>query len=206
VLQKCTSVEMGPDHQAADGSMVPTLAIEFAPLRPMRALVQVLVTNEVGGRWRFRMDLHANAPEADDEIQLVSTLKKTSSVAFHLTNRTAEEAVFSALIFPESQRAFAVSPPQGILVPYGSNGTRFQVDFTPSEYGKYYEADLIIDTDEMQWIYRLVGSFPAYQAPRNTASKVDSYISEQVDEKLLHKNRRNFFKENMSAVRTGPPA
>ena len=43
---------------------------------------------------------------------------------------------------------------QGILLPYGSNGTRFQIDFNPSEYGKYYEADLIIDTDEMQWIYR----------------------------------------------------
>ena len=54
---------------------------------------------------------------------------------------------------------------------------------------------------------RLVGSFPAYQAPRNTASKVDSHISERVDEKLLHKTRRNFFKENMSAVRAaGAPA
>ena len=54
---------------------------------------------------------------------------------------------------------------------------------------------------------RLVGSFPAYQAPRNTASKVDLHISEHVDEKLLHKTRRNFFKENMSALRAaGAPA
>ena len=35
------------------------------------------MTNELGGRWRFRLDLHASACEPDDEIHLVSTLKKT---------------------------------------------------------------------------------------------------------------------------------
>lgn len=205
ILQRCTIIETGTYEEGEDGTLAPTMMIDFAPLRPTRALVQVLVTNELGGRWRFRMDLQADASEPDDTIHLVSTLNKTSSVTFHLTNRTAEDAIFTALVLPESQKGFVVSPLQGILNPYGSDGTRFTVNFTPVEYGKEYKADLIIDTDEMQWLYHLVGTFPSYEPPSafDTASRVDSHISERVDESLMNKNRRNFYKENISAVRTG---
>lgn len=153
------------------------------------------------------MELQAGASLLDDSIALVSTLNKTKSVSFHLTNHSPQEAVFTTLIMPETQKGFVVSPKQGILHPYGSDGTRFQIDFTPCEYGKPYAADLIIDTDEMQWIYHLMGSFPDYKPPSllETSSRIDSHISERVDESLLHKNRRNFAKENMSAVRSGPP-
>lgn len=191
VLSRCTTIQIGPYTQISDGAWAPTLFLDFAPLRPIRALVQVLVTNHLGGRWRFRMDLNADASEADDTIHLVSTLNKTSSVSFHLTNRTAEDAIFTSLVLPETQKTFKVSPMQGILHPYGSDGTRFKVDFTPAEYGKAYRADLIIDTDEMQWIYHLEGSFPAYEAPTtfDTASRVDSHISEHVDQRYdnIHK-------------------
>ncbi len=151
------------------------------------------------------MDLQADSSEHDDTIHLVSTLNQTSSVTFHLTNRTAEDAIFTALVLPETQKGFVVSPLQGILNTYGSDGTRFTVNFTPGEYGKEYKADLIIDTDEMQWIYRLVGTFPAYEPPSaaETASRVDSHISERVDESLMNKHFRNFYKENISAVRSG---
>jgi hypothetical protein len=129
----------------------------------------------------------------DDSNVLVSIFTKTKSVSFHLTNHSPQEVVFTTLIMSEIHTGFSVSPKQGILHPYGSDGTRFQIDFTPCEYGKPYDTDLIIDTDEMQWIYHLMGSFPDYKPPSllETSSRIDSHISERVDESLLHKKLRS---------------
>ena len=121
-----------------------------------RTHAQVLVTNEVGGRWRFRLALEAKTAEPDDTIHLVSALNKTASVAFHLTNHTDEEAAFTAVLTPTTQRAFAVHPLMGVLRPYGTDGTRFVIEYQPREYGKAYSADLVVSTNDMQWIYRHV--------------------------------------------------
>ena len=116
----------------------------------------MLVTNEVGGRWRFRLSLEAETAEPDDTIHLVSALNKTASVAFHLTNHTEEEAAFTAVLTPTTQRAFTVRPLMGVLRPYGTDGTRFVIEYQPREYGKAYSADLVVSTNDMQWIYRHV--------------------------------------------------
>jgi len=84
-------------------------------------------------------------------------MNKKSSVSFHLTNHADEETAFTAMLLPESQSSFAVRPTSGVLKRYGSEGTKFQIDFKPTEYGKKYTARLIIETDEMQWIYELAG-------------------------------------------------
>ena len=76
---------------------------------------------------------------------------------------------------------------QGILLPYGSNGTRFQIDFNPSEYGKYYEADLIIDTDEMQWIYRCGTMAPSARSTYGmvaSGSKPSSRCQPRISQRL----------------------
>ena len=114
------------------------------------------MTNEVGGRWRFRLSLEAKTAEPDDTIHLVSALNKTASVAFHLTNHTEEEAAFTAVLTPTTQRAFTVHPLMGVLRPYGTDGTRFVIEYQPREYGKAYSADLVVSTNDMQWIYRHV--------------------------------------------------
>jgi hypothetical protein len=41
ILQRCTIIETGTYEQNANGALAPTIMLDFAPLRPIRALVQV---------------------------------------------------------------------------------------------------------------------------------------------------------------------
>ena len=180
------------------------LHLEFAPLRPLRATVQALVAHPSGGLWRFLIDLAADPADPDDTINIVSSMNKTASVSFHLTNQFDKPASFSAIILPEVQTAFKARPTTGTLKPYGSDGTRFIIDFTPSEYGKNYSAQLVIDTDDMQWIYELRGSFPVYKPPETGSLPVhvETHLSRDVEENLsVYRPARNFAQLNMQAVK-----
>jgi hypothetical protein len=41
ILQRCTIIETGAYEQNSNGTLAPTMMLDFAPLRPLRALVQV---------------------------------------------------------------------------------------------------------------------------------------------------------------------
>ena len=40
ILRKCTTVELGPVTPAPDGCLLPTILLDFAPLRPLQADLQ----------------------------------------------------------------------------------------------------------------------------------------------------------------------
>jgi len=73
-------------------------------------------------------------------------------------------AAFTAEFTPESGKSpiisndkilldpeFNVIPKEGMLDPYGREGTTFVISFTPMQYGKIKNAKLIIQTEEMYW-------------------------------------------------------
>lgn len=66
---------------------------------------------------------------------------------FKLTNRVEEFVNFKAYFTAESNNEFSVEPTNGMLEPFGKNGTEFKVGFRPKEYGKRKEAKLIIETE-----------------------------------------------------------
>jgi len=53
-----------------------------------------------------------------------------------------------------------VVPTSGVLAPYGTAGTTFNVAFTPLEYGTNETGVLTIVTDEAQWCYKVSGRYP----------------------------------------------
>lgn len=66
------------------------------------------------------MLIEAHEPEVDDIIAITSTLNRTSTVSFKLTNlyknRTAD---FKAYFSSESDAEFTIQPKEGALPPYG---------------------------------------------------------------------------------------
>jgi hypothetical protein len=47
------------------------------------------------------------------------------------------------------------------LAPFGSvDGTKFEVTFSPKEYGIRERANLIVTTEEAQWNYEVTGTYP----------------------------------------------
>ena len=69
-------------------------------------------------------------------------------------------AEYHSFFTSDSAPEFVVYPKQGMLEPYGKEGTNFIVSFTPTEYGKAKVGKLIIQTDEMQWSYEIRGTHP----------------------------------------------
>lgn len=174
-------------------------ALRFEPLRPYKTNCEFVVYKSTGGRWKFNMILEAHEPEVDDVIAIQSPLHKTSSVSFKLNNHMKSYAEFTAHFTAESAAEFAVNPKQGVLEPYGKDGTTFIVSFTPTEYGKAKIGKLVIQTEEMQWTYEVRGSHPHYRIPEVGGGRIENKLSKDVVRHIKQKQqvKKNFVKQNM---------
>jgi hypothetical protein len=81
-------------------------------------------------------------------------------VKFRLSNRFLGFSNFNAYFLPKSSPHFSVSPAQGVLAPYGSDGSEFVITYAPVVYGIKDVAYLVIITDDAQWNYEVRGAYP----------------------------------------------
>ncbi len=85
-LRRCLALQL-LTPQIVAGNDVVHFAVQFEPLRPVRATLALIVKKQSGGRWRFDLDVEAEEPEIDDVIRIQSPIHKTTSVSFRLTNQ-----------------------------------------------------------------------------------------------------------------------
>lgn len=92
-----------------------------------------------------------------------------------------------------------VYPKNGMLEPYGKEGTNFIVSFTPTEYGKAKIGRMVIQTEEMQWTYEIRGSHPQYKIPEVGGGRIANRLSKDVVRTMKQKQqaKKNFLKENL---------
>ena len=88
-----------------------------------------------------------------------------SFVTFRLQNVFTKDARFTAYFTHESSSEFSVTPKEGILDQNGREGTQFVICYLPTEYGKIKVGKLIIDTDDVQWVFEVRGSHLDYKPP-----------------------------------------
>ena len=182
--------------------------LRFEPLRPFKTQVEFIIYKTSGGRWKFNAIFEALEPEMDDIITIQSPLHKTSSVSFKLTNHMKAFAEFTAHFTADSAAEFVVHPKQGLLEPYGKEGTNFIVSFTPTEYGKAKIGKLVIQTEEMQWTYEIRGSHPQYKIPQpERGGRIANKLSKDVldKRKSVQGKPRNFLADNLKATRYNSP-
>merc|ERR1711933_595799 len=112
---------------------------------------------------------------------------------------------FKAYFTADSPFEFDVYPKQGLV--QEDDEQQFVISFCPSEYGAALSGKLIIETEVMEWSYRVVGTLPLYIPPnlKEFKATVDDKISAKVQNKRKNeKNRvksRNFLKKNISATK-----
>ncbi|TPP53999.1 hypothetical protein CGC20_16055 [Leishmania donovani] len=116
------------------------LNLKFAPLRPL-----------VGSGW----------------------YKESTSVSFDLYNVFPYRSTFFAYFTADSSKDFTVSPAHGVLLPFvpGQRGaataTNVQISVHPSSRIPQIEGTLVVDTDDMQWTFRVLGKFGHQSRPPN---------------------------------------
>jgi hypothetical protein len=141
------------------------LQVKFYPLRPIKTEIEFILRKKSGGQWIYNILLESTEPEPDDIINIKSSIGKQSFVTFRLQNIFTKDAKFSAYFTHESSNEFSVTPKEGILDQSGREGTQFVVCYLPVEYGKMKMGKLIIETDEVQWVFEVRGSHLDYRPP-----------------------------------------
>ena len=141
------------------------LEIKFYPLRPFRTEFEFILRKKSGGQWIYNIVLEATLPDPDDVIPIKASLNKESYVTFSLENVFAREAKFVSYFSHDSSTEFSVSPREGILAQNGKEGTQFIICYLPVEYGKVKIGKLIVETDEVMWIFEIRGMYTDYKPP-----------------------------------------
>ena len=141
------------------------LEIKFYPLRPFKTDVEFILRKKTGGQWIYNIILEATEPDPDDVIHIKSSLGKQSFVSFKLQNVFTKDAKFIAYFSHDSSSEFSVTPREGQLSQQGMEGTQFVICYLPVEYGKIKIGKLIIETDEVQWIFEVRGTHMDYKPP-----------------------------------------
>ena len=168
LINKCLSIQFFDRKRIDKGDYqnrkLP-LQIKFYPLRPLKTEIEFILRKKSGGQWIYNILLEATEPEPDDIIHIKSSIGKQSFVTFKLHNIFTKEVKFSAYFSHESSSEFSVTPREGILDQSGKEGTQFVICYLPVEYGKIKVGKLIIETDEVQWIFEVRGSHLDYKPP-----------------------------------------
>lgn len=150
--------------------------IRFEPLKMFHTVVNLTLSCKGLGRWKADFDIESTQPKPDDTIRLRAAVGSSDSVYFRLNNRFLTFSPFKCFFAPRSSTRFTVTPNSGVLPPYGSEGSTFMVTFSPTEYGNFQRAHLIISSDDAQWDYEFIGEFPEYQIDKQgIRSKTDSH-------------------------------
>ena len=168
LINKCLSINFvdkkKSENDAQNANKLP-LDIKFYPLRPFKTDVEFVLRKKSGGQWIYNIILEATEPDPDDVIHIKSSLNKQSFVAFKLQNIFTKDAKFVAYFSHDSSSEFSVTPREGTLDQNGRDGTQFVVCYLPVEYGKIKIGKLIIETDEVQWVFEVRGTHLDYKPP-----------------------------------------
>ncbi|XP_058441727.1 cilia- and flagella-associated protein 47 isoform X2 [Marmota monax] len=175
--------------------------LTFTPKKPLRSHITLKIECLTDGIWKFPMLLIATKPEVDDVIDIEGIgLLKESTTDFRLTSQTRYSEPFTAYFLPGSDPEFFVKPQTGELPPYNTKGILVIVGFKPRMYSKKYKATLVIETEDMYWLYEINGLPPASTSLINVKAKIDS-TNKRYDNMPIRQH--NFVRENTKLIRTG---
>ena len=176
LIDKCLTINFNEKLIKPNNKKLP-LEIKFYPLRPFRTEFEFVLRKKSGGQWIYNILLEALLPDPDDIINIKSSLHKEAYITFNLENIFTREAKFIAYFSHESSTEFNVSPREGILEQSGKQGTQFVICYLPVEYGKIKIGKLIVETDEVMWIFEIRGTYTDYKPPEIKESHLMKLIN-----------------------------
>lgn len=141
------------------------LSIRFFPLKPFKAICELFIVKKSGAQWIFNCIIESAQGDPEDIIKIESQLYKNALASFFIQNIFTKSLKFKAYMSHDTSSEISVYPAEGILAPLGKDNVQFTVSFTPKEYGKSRKGTLIIDTDDIQWVYEVIASFIEYKKP-----------------------------------------
>jgi len=198
------ALKLVPEQQrvGAGGNII--FNVRFEPQIVFQTTADLLVTCEGGGRWRYRIALEATEPDIDGTLTVYANVLQTGTISVPLPELDSPTE-FIAFFTPDSPAVFEARPYRGILGP-GSSGV--QVAFSPSEYGKEPSGTLVVQTSDMQWMFLVNGTYPAYVPPDKATivPKISTKLRPEAERGLKGsqpRNAVNYVRSNIAASQSG---
>ena len=113
-----------------------------------------------------------------------------TDIAFKLQNVFTKDAKFIAYFSHDSTSEFSVTPREGTLDQSGRDGSQFVICYLPVEYGKIKIGKLIIETDEVQWIFEVRGTHLDYKPPEVKKTNILKMTKASENRLINEKNKR----------------
>lgn len=131
--------------------------VKFAPMKPIKSKVFNILFISEKVKFQIMCLIKVDPPSIDDTIVIrTEEIKETGIASFRLTNVSREPAPFKAY-FEKNQNELDVETSQGVLEPYGKQGTPIIVKFRSEVHNKKVEDKLIVETSNMYWIFKVIG-------------------------------------------------
>eukprot|EP00340_Litonotus_pictus_P011808 CAMPEP_0170538532 /NCGR_PEP_ID=MMETSP0209-20121228/103367_1 /TAXON_ID=665100 ORGANISM="Litonotus pictus, Strain P1" /NCGR_SAMPLE_ID=MMETSP0209 /ASSEMBLY_ACC=CAM_ASM_000301 /LENGTH=996 /DNA_ID=CAMNT_0010840245 /DNA_START=2240 /DNA_END=5228 /DNA_ORIENTATION=- len=179
LIEKCLSLSLDYPvmrNEDENPNRVP-LNIKFYPLRPFKTECEICLVKRSGGQWIYTMIFESLEGDPEDVIKIQSSIGKEASASFKLHNIFTKNARFIAYFTHDSSPEFGVKPKEGILDQSGRMGNTFVISYLPIEYGKVKIGKLIIESDEIQWIFHVHGSHVEYVLPEVKSNVLGNTLS-----------------------------
>ncbi|CAF2209937.1 unnamed protein product [Rotaria magnacalcarata] len=120
--------------------------IVYTPSKFITMDCVLVLTLATGGQLKYPLRfVKLEAPPDDDIVLEAVGLNKISTIGFRLYSPSDSPISFEAYFTSNSDRAFAVTPDSGELLPASLNGTLLKVSFCPTVYGRTSHGMLIIN-------------------------------------------------------------
>ncbi|CAK4289382.1 unnamed protein product [Aphanomyces euteiches] len=197
-----------------EGFGILQVPISFMPHFVSEAGAQIIIKGDKELEWVYPVRGIAEAPANPRSFSFVcrareSCEKKLSLELLALEKVTIDERFTIEWDIPEPHarvvertltvtpivdKISSVYPVEGMLAPYGTDGTSFTIAFTPTGYGKMCSGQLVIVTDEMQWTFNVKGTHPEYKIPHGESKVFAHNASKKLSPPSSTKKKKLFRK------------
>jgi hypothetical protein len=181
------------------------LTLKFQPRRSVHTGLAVVVENPLRQKWRFGFDVAIDRAGLTRILNIESSLNIATSKKIKNQEPIPRRCEFRAYFDVGSPTEFSVVPASGILEMSLNPDIEFPFDvvFKPQVYEKMTKALLIVETDEVEFLFEGHGQLLEYAPPKIERSGV---LDVSMPETGVRRSaRRHCVRENVDSVR-GKPA
>lgn len=183
-------------------------SIRFAPQKPLHCVAILKVRNPLSQEWSFDIELCVDKGKPISTIVIESLLNKQGTAKVSVPFAFRSPTPFVASFLPGSASELNVEPKKGTILPSFSQPTELPITilFAPKMYGKILKGVLIVDTQEAQYLFDVIGKTPEYVPPdvSNMSARINNQLPEDVQKfhEMQKKKHRNIIRDNIENVKT----
>jgi len=192
------------------GASIMKISMRFNPRRRVSTVFHLCIENPASQKWRFPVFTKIESGGMLRTMYIESTLNKISMKKVVIPEPITQTTDFHAYFTSGSSVELSLSQSDGIMEQSfaDENEISLSIVFHPRTYGKLVKGILIIETEEIEYNFEIIGKMPEYVPPVISKSAL---INTSMPESARAFNRthrgkkRNIIRENIQKVKIMKP-